>query len=115
MVVEERQETLAAMKERSKMEELAGGVAVEIMEIEWPKFGKVLGTTGVILAVITDFNIVLLTVNAIPAELSDRVFVGNRRFLAKTGIGLFVGRKEVWGNFLFTVHYTTVRLSKLIK
>ncbi|KAE8658357.1 Preprotein translocase subunit SECE1 [Hibiscus syriacus] len=55
---------------------LAGGVAEEIREIEWPAFGKVLGTTGVVLGVISGYSVVLLTVNAVLAELSDRVFAG---------------------------------------
>ncbi|KAL5974219.1 hypothetical protein ACLOJK_030882 [Asimina triloba] len=52
------------------------GVAEEIREIEWPVFGRVLGTTGVVLAVIAGSSVVLLTVNAVLAELSDRVFAG---------------------------------------
>ncbi|KAK8953239.1 Preprotein translocase subunit SECE1 [Platanthera guangdongensis] len=72
----EIREKSAARKERSKMEELVGGVAEEIREIEWPEFGKVVGTTGVVLAVIAGSSVVLLTVNAILAELSERVFVG---------------------------------------
>ncbi|KAL5699752.1 hypothetical protein ACHQM5_030611 [Ranunculus cassubicifolius] len=55
---------------------LWSGVAEEIKEIEWPAFGKVLGITGVVLGVIAGSSLVLLTVNAILAELSDRVFVG---------------------------------------
>ncbi|XVF63103.1 hypothetical protein PTKIN_Ptkin09bG0062000 [Pterospermum kingtungense] len=68
-----------AMKERegnSSSNNLAGGVAEEIREIEWPAFGKVLGTTGVVLGVIAGSSVVLLTVNAVLAELSDRVFAG---------------------------------------
>ncbi|KAE8717616.1 Preprotein translocase subunit SECE1 [Hibiscus syriacus] len=66
-----------AMKEReANSDSLAGGVAEEIREIEWPAFGKVLGTTGVVLGVIAGSSVVLLTVNAILAELSDRVFSG---------------------------------------
>ncbi|CAH9078609.1 unnamed protein product [Cuscuta europaea] len=52
------------------------GVVEEIREIEWPAFNKVMGTTGVVLGVIAGSSIVLLTVNAILAELSDRVFAG---------------------------------------
>ncbi|KAL7177899.1 hypothetical protein ACSBR2_031122 [Camellia fascicularis] len=51
-------------------------VAEEIREIEWPAFGKVVGTTGVVLGVIAGSSVVLLTVNAVLAELSDRVFAG---------------------------------------
>ncbi|KAK8511084.1 hypothetical protein V6N12_033366 [Hibiscus sabdariffa] len=64
-----------AMKEReAASDSLAGGVAEEIREIEWPAFGKVLRTTGVVLGVIAGSSVVLLTVNAVLAELSDRVF-----------------------------------------
>ncbi|OVA18465.1 Protein translocase complex [Macleaya cordata] len=52
------------------------GVAEEIKEIEWPVFGKVLGITGVVLGVIAGSSVVLLTVNAVLAELSDQVFAG---------------------------------------
>lgn len=53
-----------------------GGVAEEVGEIEWPAFGKVVGTTGVVIAVIAGSSVALLTVNAVLAELSDRVFAG---------------------------------------
>ncbi|KAL9237632.1 hypothetical protein vseg_012158 [Gypsophila vaccaria] len=53
-----------------------GGVVEEIGMIEWPEFGKVLGTTAVVLAVIVASSVVLLSLNAALAELSDRVFVG---------------------------------------
>ncbi|CAN0856886.1 Preprotein translocase subunit SECE1 [Linum grandiflorum] len=71
-----------AMMERKKEEKAGGGgdlfngVAEEVREIEWPSFGKVLGTTGVVLGVIAGSSVVLLTVNALLAELSDKVFVG---------------------------------------
>ncbi|OMO85717.1 hypothetical protein COLO4_21483 [Corchorus olitorius] len=69
-----------AMKERkgetNGSGNLAVGVAEEIREIEWPAFGKVLGTTGVVLGVIAGSSVVLLTVNAVLAELSDQVFAG---------------------------------------
>ncbi|PRQ17017.1 hypothetical protein RchiOBHm_Chr7g0190521 [Rosa chinensis] len=71
-----------AMSERKEKEkeggggDLLSGVAEEIREIEWPVFGKVLGTTGVVLGVIAGSSVVLLTVNAVLAELSDRVFAG---------------------------------------
>ncbi|CAN0856888.1 Preprotein translocase subunit SECE1 [Linum grandiflorum] len=70
------------MMERKKEEKAGGGgdlfngVAEEVREIEWPSFGKVLGTTGVVLGVIAGSSVVLLTVNALLAELSDKVFVG---------------------------------------
>ncbi|KAJ4830142.1 hypothetical protein Tsubulata_019928 [Turnera subulata] len=71
-----------AMMERKANEAAEGGgglwsgVAEEVQEIEWPAFGKVLGTTGVVLGVIAGSSVVLLTVNAVLAELSDRVFAG---------------------------------------
>ncbi|KAL5541559.1 hypothetical protein UlMin_009269 [Ulmus minor] len=67
-----------AMEERKKEKEgdLLGGVAEEIGEIEWPAFGKVLGTTWVVLGVIAGSSVVLLTLNAVLAEFSDRVFAG---------------------------------------
>nr|XP_016453176.1 PREDICTED: preprotein translocase subunit SECE1-like isoform X2 [Nicotiana tabacum] len=65
------------MKEREeKGTDFWSGVAEEIREIEWPAFGKVLSTTGVVIGVIAGSSVVLLTVNAVLAELSDRVFVG---------------------------------------
>ncbi|KAF7837303.1 preprotein translocase subunit SECE1 [Senna tora] len=67
-----------AMQERKEKEgeNLWSGVAEEIREIEWPAFGKVLGTTGVVISVILGSSVVLLTVNAVLAELSDQVFAG---------------------------------------
>nr|GMD70487.1 preprotein translocase subunit SECE1 [Ipomoea batatas] len=66
-----------AMEEREQKEaSFWDGVAEEIREIEWPVFGKVVGTTGVVLGVIAGSSVVLLTVNAVFAELSDRVFAG---------------------------------------
>lgn len=68
-----------AMEQRKKEEEKEGlfsGVVEEVREIEWPVFGKVLGTTGVVLGVIAGSSVVLLTVNAVLAELSDQVFAG---------------------------------------
>ncbi|KAL6652991.1 hypothetical protein ACP70R_011916 [Stipagrostis hirtigluma subsp. patula] len=52
------------------------GVAQEMAEIEWPAPGKVVGTTGVVLGVIAGSTAALLSVNALLAELSDRVFAG---------------------------------------
>lgn len=75
-------EIKAAMEQRKAAEEEKGkneflsGVAEEVREIEWPAFQKVLGTTGVVLGVIAGSSVVLLTVNFILAELSDRVFIG---------------------------------------
>ncbi|XP_076946741.1 LOW QUALITY PROTEIN: preprotein translocase subunit SECE1 [Bidens hawaiensis] len=59
-----------------KDESLWTGVVEEIGQIEWPAFNKVLGTTGVVLGVIAGSSVVLLTFNAVLAELSDRVFAG---------------------------------------
>lgn len=67
------------MKERDEQkggESFWSGVAEEVKEIEWPAFNKVLGTTGVVIGVIAGSSVVLLTVNAVLAELSDRVFAG---------------------------------------
>ncbi|XP_021747569.1 preprotein translocase subunit SECE1-like [Chenopodium quinoa] len=69
-----------AMKEREKVEEedsgFLSGFLGEIGQIEWPDFGKVIGTTGVVLGVIAGSSAVLLSVNAVLAELSDKVFAG---------------------------------------
>ncbi|XP_062108332.1 preprotein translocase subunit SECE1 [Humulus lupulus] len=68
-----------AMEERKaaeKEEGLLDGVAEEIKKIEWPAFGKVLGTTGVVLGVIAGSSVVLLTLNFVLAELSDQLFAG---------------------------------------
>lgn len=69
-----------AMEEKKvaaeKEEGLLSGVAEEVREIEWPGFGKVLGTTWVVLGVIAGSSVVLLTLNFVLAELSDKVFAG---------------------------------------
>ncbi|XP_031382110.1 LOW QUALITY PROTEIN: preprotein translocase subunit SECE1 [Punica granatum] len=67
-----------AMEQRKEKAEtnLLSGVGEEVREIEWPAFGKVLGTTGVVLGVIAGSSVALLTVNAVLAELSDKVFAG---------------------------------------
>uniref|UniRef100_A0A803Q1Q2 Preprotein translocase subunit SECE1 n=1 Tax=Cannabis sativa TaxID=3483 RepID=A0A803Q1Q2_CANSA len=68
-----------AMEERKAAEKEEGfldGVAEEIRKIEWPAFGKVLGTTGVVLGVIAGSSVVLLTLNFVLAELSDQLFAG---------------------------------------
>ena len=72
-------EIKAAMKEREesgKEADLWSGVMEEIREIEWPEFGKVLGTTWLVLGIIAGSSVALLTVNSVLAELSDRVFAG---------------------------------------
>ncbi|CAN6677159.1 unnamed protein product [Malus baccata var. baccata] len=71
-------EIKAAMQKRKEEKEgdFLSGVVEEVREIEWPAFAKVLGTTGVVLAVIAGSSVVLLTVNAILAEFSDQVFAG---------------------------------------
>lgn len=63
-------------EEERRFPELIRGVAAEVREIEWPVFSRVVGTTGVVLAVIAGSSVALLTVNAVLAELSDRVFAG---------------------------------------
>ncbi|MED6182444.1 hypothetical protein PIB30_028437 [Stylosanthes scabra] len=85
---EEKEVTVAeelkkAMQERREKEgegeggeDFWSGVGREIREIEWPPFGKVLGTSGVVISVIFGSSVVLLTLNALLAELSDRVFAG---------------------------------------
>ena len=68
-----------AMEERKAAEKengLLGGVAEEIREIEWPAFGKVLGTTWVVLGVIARSSVFLLTLNFVLAELLYQVFTG---------------------------------------
>lgn len=57
-----------------------GGVWEETKLVEWPQFQKVLGTTGVVVGIIFGSAILLLTVNAILAELSDQVFNGSSDF-----------------------------------
>ncbi|KAF3790248.1 Preprotein translocase subunit [Nymphaea thermarum] len=63
-------------KEGSATGETLASVLKEIHMIEWLDFGKVLGTTGVVLSVIAGSSVVLLTVNAIFVDLSNRVFAG---------------------------------------
>ena len=64
------------LRARKAAEAARAGVAQEMSEIEWPAPGKVVGTTGVVLGVIAGSTVALLSVNAILAELSDRVFAG---------------------------------------
>ncbi|KAF1873559.1 hypothetical protein Lal_00027597 [Lupinus albus] len=81
---EEKESELAselkkAMQERKDKEEnnnnnFLSGVAQEITQIEWPPFPKVFSTSAVVLAVIFGSTVVLLSLNAVFAELSDRVF-----------------------------------------
>ncbi|CAL5028314.1 unnamed protein product [Urochloa decumbens] len=78
-VAAELKEVLRARKAAEAAEGGGGwwaGVAQEMSEIEWPAPGKVLGTTGVVLGVIAGSTVALLSVNALLAELSDRVFAG---------------------------------------
>lgn len=58
----------------SKIEEFWRGVLEETRLIEWPSLQKVLGTTGVVTSIIVGASLVLLTVNALLAQLSDAVF-----------------------------------------
>ncbi|KAF0890546.1 hypothetical protein E2562_003761 [Oryza meyeriana var. granulata] len=78
-VAAELKEVLRARKEAEAAAGGGGwwaGVAQEMLEIEWPAPGKVVGTTGVVLGVIAGSTAALLSVNALLAELSDRVFAG---------------------------------------
>ncbi|RLM74102.1 thylakoid assembly5 [Panicum miliaceum] len=78
-VAAELKEVLRARKAAEAAEGGGGwwaGVAQEMSEIEWPAPGKVVGTTGVVLGVIAGSTVALLSVNALLAELSDRVFAG---------------------------------------
>ncbi|KAF3790252.1 Preprotein translocase subunit [Nymphaea thermarum] len=77
---EERKEveppTVLDKKEGSATGETLACVLEEIHMIEWLDFGKVLGTTGVVLSVIAGSSVVLLTVNAAFVELSNRFLPG---------------------------------------
>ncbi|TVU03449.1 hypothetical protein EJB05_50999, partial [Eragrostis curvula] len=76
-VAAELREVLRARKEAEAGEGgWWAGVVQEMSEIEWPAPGKVVGTTGVVLGVIAGSTAALLSVNALLAELSDRVFAG---------------------------------------
>ncbi|XP_078167502.1 uncharacterized protein LOC144562200 [Carex rostrata] len=76
-VASELKQMLKEKKEREQQgDNLWIGVAQEVRQIEWPDLGKVLGLTGVVLAVIAGSTAALLSVNAILAELSDQVFAG---------------------------------------
>uniref|UniRef100_A0A0A9DDV8 Uncharacterized protein n=1 Tax=Arundo donax TaxID=35708 RepID=A0A0A9DDV8_ARUDO len=78
-VAAELKEVLRARKEAEAAAGSGGwwaGVAQEMSEIEWPAPGKVVGTTGVVLGVIAGSTAALLSVNALLAELSDRIFSG---------------------------------------
>ncbi|KAG8083341.1 hypothetical protein GUJ93_ZPchr0015g6821 [Zizania palustris] len=77
-VAAELKEVLRARKEAEAASSGGwwAGVAQEMAEIEWPAPGKVVGTTGVVLGVIAGSTAALLSVNALLAELSDRVFAG---------------------------------------
>ncbi|KAJ3696509.1 hypothetical protein LUZ61_000214 [Rhynchospora tenuis] len=77
-VASELKQMLREKKEREEQQgdSLLTGVVQEVKEIEWPDLGKVVGTTGVVLAVIAGSSAALLSVNAILAELSDKVFAG---------------------------------------
>ncbi|GLJ12917.1 hypothetical protein SUGI_0200410 [Cryptomeria japonica] len=82
--VEEREKdkedgVLISMEESGKktfVNDFWGGVLEETGQIEWPPFQRVLGTTALVLAVIVGSSAVLLTVNAVLAELSDKIFSG---------------------------------------
>eukprot|EP00252_Welwitschia_mirabilis_P007943 TRINITY_DN19643_c0_g1_i1.p1 TRINITY_DN19643_c0_g1~~TRINITY_DN19643_c0_g1_i1.p1 ORF type:complete len:193 (+),score=19.68 TRINITY_DN19643_c0_g1_i1:114-692(+) len=75
--IRQRLKELRRAREKSgSVEEFWSGVVEETSQIEWPSFQKVLGTTGLVLLVIIGSSTVLLTVNAILAELSDKIFNG---------------------------------------
>ena len=57
-----------------KTEEFLQGVVEETRLIEWPSLQRVLSTTGVVVSIIFGSSLVLLTVNALLAELSDVFF-----------------------------------------
>lgn len=65
------------------------GVLEETKLVEWPQFNKVLGTTGVVVGIIFGSAILLLTVNAVLAELSDQVFNGSSEFAKSWTRGSF--------------------------
>lgn len=70
-----RQERVVAGEDNpSKTEEFWRGVLEETRLIEWPSLQKVLGTTGVVTSIIVGASLVLLTVNALLAQLSDAFF-----------------------------------------
>jgi len=73
---EESTRRMGEEKEKIEKTEFWRGVLEETALIEWPPFQKVLGTTGVVLAVMVGSSAVLLTVNAILAEISDKIFNG---------------------------------------
>ena len=49
------------------------GVLEETRMIEWPAFSNVLGTTGVVVGIIVGSSVILLTLNALLASLSDQL------------------------------------------
>lgn len=70
-----RQERVVSGEDNpSKTEEFWRGVLEETRLIEWPSLQKVLGTTGVVTSIIVGASLVLLTVNALLAQLSDAFF-----------------------------------------
>ncbi|GBG74484.1 hypothetical protein CBR_g18894 [Chara braunii] len=50
------------------------GVVEETMLIEWPAFGKVLQTTGVVVAMILGGSVFLITINGTFAQLAEKAF-----------------------------------------
>ncbi|CAI5474414.1 unnamed protein product [Closterium sp. Yama58-4] len=72
-----RQERAAAETAAKADEGIGGfwrGVLEETQMIQWPAFTSVLGTTGVVVVVIVSSAVVLLTVNAVLANVSDALF-----------------------------------------
>lgn len=76
-VASELNQTLGGRKERERQGgNLLIGVKQEVREQQWSDLVKMAGTTGVVLAVIAGSTAALLSVNAILAELSDKMFDG---------------------------------------
>lgn len=69
-----RKERLSGSQDSASETGFWRGVAEETQLIEWPIFSKVLGTTGVVMAMIIGSSVVLLTVNAILSAGSDFLF-----------------------------------------
>ncbi|KAF3339043.1 Preprotein translocase subunit SECE1 [Carex littledalei] len=73
----ELKQMLRERKEREQQgDNLLTGVAQEVRGFEWLNLGKMVGTTGIVLAIIAGSTAALLSVNGILVELSDRLFDG---------------------------------------
>lgn len=69
-----KERTAMGLQDPSSTTDFWRGVTEETKLIDWPVFSKVLGTTGVVVAMILGSSVVLLTVNALLAESSDFIF-----------------------------------------